>query len=49
MKVGCEKRYKIGKADLVERRTRQVGVKLPEDLELIHAISTDDAYGIRAY
>jgi hypothetical protein len=49
MKVGREKRYKIGKANLVDRRTRQVGVNLPEDLELIHAISTDDAYGIEGY
>jgi hypothetical protein len=49
MKVGREKRYKIGKADIVGRRTQQIGVQLPEDLELIHAISTDDAYGIEAY
>jgi Meiotically up-regulated gene 113 len=49
MRVGREKRFKIGKANLVEQRTRQVAVKLPEDLELIHAISTDDAYGIEAY
>ncbi len=49
MKVGREKRYKIGKANLVEQRTRQVAVNLPEDLELIHAISTDGAYGIEAY
>jgi hypothetical protein len=49
MKVGREKRYKIGKADVVGRRTRQIAVQLPEDLELVHAISTDDAYGIEAY
>jgi hypothetical protein len=49
MKVGREKRYKIGKANIVEQRTRQVAVNLPEDLELIHTISTDDAYGIEAY
>jgi hypothetical protein len=49
MKVGREKRYKIGKADIVERRARQIAVQLPEDLELLHAISTDDAYGIEAY
>jgi hypothetical protein len=49
MKVGRERRYKIGKANLVEQRARQVAVNLPEDLELIHAISTDDAYGIEAY
>jgi hypothetical protein len=49
MQIGREKRYKIGKANLVEQRTRQVAVNLPEELELIHAITTDDAYGIEAY
>jgi hypothetical protein len=49
MKIGREKRFKIGKADIVGRRTKQVGVNLPEELTLIHAISTDDAYGIEAY
>jgi hypothetical protein len=49
MKVGREKRYKIGKADIVGRRARQITVHLPEDLELVHAISTDDAYGMEAY
>ena len=49
MKVGREKRFKIGKADIVERRTRQIQVQLPEELELIHVISKDDAYGIEAY
>ncbi len=49
MKIDRAKRYKIGKADIVERRTRQIAVQLPEDLVLIHAISTDDAYGIEAY
>jgi hypothetical protein len=49
MKVGREKRYKIGKADIVGARTRQIAVSLPEELELIHAISTDDAYGIEGY
>jgi len=49
MKVGKEKRFKIGKADMVGTRTRQISVSLPEDLELIHAIGTDDAYGIETY
>jgi hypothetical protein len=49
MKVGNERRYKIGKADTVGARTRQIAVSLPEDLELVHAIATDDAYGIEAY
>jgi hypothetical protein len=49
MRVGREKRYKIGKADIVGRRTRQIGPHLPEELELVHVITTDDAYGIEAY
>jgi hypothetical protein len=49
LKIGKEKRYKIGKAVLVERRTDQISLQFPEDLELIHAISTDDAYGIEDY
>jgi hypothetical protein len=39
MRVGREKRYKIGKANLVDQRARQVAVNLPEELELIHSIS----------
>jgi hypothetical protein len=49
LKLGREKRYKIGKAVLVGRRTDQISVQLPEDLELVHAIKTDDAYGIEDY
>jgi hypothetical protein len=49
LKLGREKRYKIGKAVLVERRTDQISIQLPEDLELVHAIRTDDAYGIEDY
>jgi hypothetical protein len=49
LKLGREKRYKIGKAVLVERRTDQISLQLPEDLELVHAIRTDDAYGIETY
>jgi hypothetical protein len=49
LKLGREKRYKIGKAVLVERRKDQISLQLPEDLELVHAIKTDDAYGIESY
>jgi hypothetical protein len=49
LKLGREKRYKIGKAVLVERRTDQISQQLPENLELVHAIRTDDAYGIEDY
>src|SRR5271166_4248428 len=49
LKLGREKRYKIGKAVLVGRRTDQISLQLPEDLELVHTIRTDDAYGIEDY
>lgn len=49
LKIGPARRYKIGKAVLVERRRDQIAVQLPEDLELIHVIKTDDAYGIEGY
>lgn len=49
LKLGREKRYKIGKAILVDRRTDQIAIHLPEKLELVHSINTDDAYGIEAY
>ena len=49
LKLGREKRYKIGKAVLVERRRDQISLQLPEDLDLVHAINTDDAYGIEEY
>lgn len=49
LKLGREKRYKIGKTVLVERRRDQLSVQLPADLELVHAITTDDAYGIEDY
>jgi hypothetical protein len=49
LKLGREKRYKIGKAVIVGRRTDQISLQLPEDLELVHKISTDDAYGVEDY
>jgi hypothetical protein len=49
MKVGREKRYKIGKAVLVERRRDQIAPHLPEKEELVHVIKTDDAYGVEGY
>ncbi len=39
LKLGREKRYKIGKTVLVERRTDQISLQLPEDLELVHAFA----------
>lgn len=49
LQIGREKRYKIGKTTLVDRRKDQISLQLPEDLVLVHYIRTDDATGIEKY
>jgi hypothetical protein len=49
LKIGTVKCYKIGKTNLVERRRDQLSIQLPEDLQLIHVIRTDDPNGIERY
>lgn len=41
--------YKIGRASGVEKRNYEIGIKLPEELETIHKIQTDDPSGIESY
>lgn len=41
--------FKIGKANSVEVRHRQLKIQLPEAADVIHRIKTDDPYGIEAY
>ena len=41
--------YKIGRSDSVEKRKYEIGIKLPEELKVIHKIKTDDPIGIEAY
>jgi hypothetical protein len=41
--------YKIGKADCVEKRSYEIGIKLPEELKIMHKIKTDDPFGIEKY
>jgi len=41
--------YKIGRSDYVEKRNYEIGIKLPEELKIIHKIKTDDTSGIEAY
>lgn len=41
--------FKIGRGQDLERRVKQVSIALPEKLELVHSIKTDDPSGIEAY
>lgn len=41
--------YKIGCSSNVERRKYDLGIKLPERLEILHKITTDDPVGIEYY
>lgn len=47
MKSG--KFYKIGNSGSPERRQYDVGIKLPEELKIVHKIATDDPLGIEKY
>lgn len=43
------KYYKIGKTNDTVRRGNELKIQLPENLDLIHEIKTDDPSGIEAY
>ena len=47
MKSG--KYYKIGKTNSIDRRQYEIGLQLPEGIEPVHSIETDDPSGIEAY
>lgn len=47
MKSG--RHYKIGRTAAIGRRTYELAIQLPERLELVHAIETDDPVGIERY
>jgi len=41
--------YKIGKTNSLDRRRYEIGLQLPEGVDPIHSIETDDPSGIEAY
>lgn len=41
--------YKIGRSNDTARRRREISLLLPEELEHVHVIETDDPQGIEAY
>ena len=41
--------YKIGSSRNVERRNYELGIKLPENIEILHKIKTDDPNGVENY
>lgn len=41
--------FKVGRSDELEKRIKQISIALPDKVELIHAIKTDDPSGIEAY
>jgi hypothetical protein len=47
MKSG--KYYKIGRSSSADRRAYELKILLPEKVELVHKIRTDDSIGIEAY
>ncbi len=47
MKSG--KHYKIGCTNALDRRQYEIGMQLPEKIEPVHSIRTDDPIGIEAY
>lgn len=41
--------YKIGKANSISRRERELAIQLPERAEIVHRIRTDDPLGVENY
>ncbi|HKX63833.1 MAG TPA: GIY-YIG nuclease family protein [Rhizomicrobium sp.] len=41
--------YKIGRSNAVGRRERELAIQLPQKINTVHSIQTDDPVGIEAY
>jgi Meiotically up-regulated gene 113 len=49
LKHGSRRQYKIGRTNNRLRREGEIGIELPEKIEPIHVIETDDPAGVEAY
>ncbi|MCE9552111.1 MAG: GIY-YIG nuclease family protein [Planctomycetes bacterium] len=49
LKHGSRREYKIGRTNNRLRREGEIGIELPEKIEPIHVIETDDPAGIETY
>jgi hypothetical protein len=49
VKHGSRREYKIGRTKNPLRREGEIGIELPEKLQPIHVIKTDDPAGVEAY
>jgi hypothetical protein len=49
LRHGSRREFKIGRTNNPMRREGEIGVELPQELDPIHVIATDDPAGIEAY
>ena len=49
LKHGARREYKVGRTNNALRREGEVSVELPEKVQPVHVITTDDPAGIEAY
>ncbi|MCX5816850.1 MAG: GIY-YIG nuclease family protein [Proteobacteria bacterium] len=49
LKHGSRREYKIGRTNNQLRREGEIGIELPEKIEPIHVIETDDPAGVEVY
>jgi hypothetical protein len=49
LKHGSRREYKIGRTNNPLRREGEVGIQLPEKLQPVHYIKTDDPAGVESY